>query len=252
MPTITERTVDFFVDTLLFPARIPPRILTRVAATFAILLLFIILILTLPPIKDLVFCKFSIFRDVASTESNKIKNWCDFISVSCQIVLVIAIGGFVFTDGIARWIHQRSEMIQTHLLEITEAIHTEAGAQLTPRQDALSKCREQIDKAKQGINLKNFPTRIREISNIIDNMYKLLIPDAPPPVRFVLRHLAPVPFPLNYIPGFRNNRLIVLMSMRYGLAFPGRFYGGLAFLVFLVMVCSFALKTYFDYPATCS
>jgi hypothetical protein len=251
MPTITERTVDFFVDTLLFPARIPPRILTRVAGTVAIALLFFIIILTLPPIKDLVFCEFAIFRDTARTDADKIKNWCDFISVLCQIVIVIAIGGFVFTDGIARWIRHRSEALQIQLLEITEALHTGAGTQLTPRQESLLKCQQQIDKAKQGINLRNFLVRIREISNIIDNMYKLLLPDSPR-LNFVVRHLAPVPFPFNYIPGFRNNRFIILLSMRYGLAFPGRFYGNLAFGVFLLMVCSFALKTYFDYPATCS
>jgi hypothetical protein len=203
MPSITERSIDFVVETLLFPARVPPRILTRIATTVAILLLLRVLILTLPPLKNFAFC--AIFHEINRKDFDEIKNWCDFVVVACQIVIVIAIGGFVFTDGVARWMRQRSESLQTQLLNITEALQT--GAQLTPRQQSLLQYQDQIDDAKRGINLRNIFTKVREIGNIVDNMYKLLAPDVPA-LDFSLRRLVFVPFPFSRIPGIRDNKLL--------------------------------------------
>lgn len=257
MPTRAERTFGFIVDVLLYPARIHPRLLTQAGATVAIVILVGIIICVLPPIKDWIFCSWSLFRDVSKTNYDRIKNWMDFTSIACQGIIAITVGGFVFTDGVASWLRHRAEALQTRMQDITEALQQDGkptpqvSAPLTPRQQALRECQQEIENLRVGVSPKNIAERVHKAFDLVDKMYKLLSPNSPT-VDFILRHLIYIPFPFNLIPGFRDRRLIILMGLRYGVAFPGGFYGLLAYIFFLILIFSSTVKTYFDYPGVCS
>jgi hypothetical protein len=249
MSSVAERSFDFVVDVLLYPARVPPKTLTRLSSTISIAVLLTVVILVLPPVKDRIFCEIEIFRRGSQLHSEAIRNWCDFVFIGSQVIIAIAVGGFVFTDSVARWVRQRSQTVQLRLEEITEALQTRT--ELTERQKAIVELQDKISNIRRDLTLKTLWPKARAVSHVIDEMYALLVPTTPT-VNFVFNNLFHIPFPFNRIPGLRDNKLIILLGMRYGLAFPGGLYGGIAYLFFLIMVSAASLKTYFDYAPHCT
>lgn len=250
MTTMAERTFGYVVTGLLSPAQTPPKMLTKLVGTVAIGLLVLVLILALPPVKDRTYCL--AFSGTENITKEHIKNWCDFITVACQMLIAMTIGGVVFTNSIADWIRDRSALIQNRLHGISDMLvdNTPNGPR-TEKQEELRNYMKQIDALKIGIDSHNFVDRMHQVCRIIDQMYKLLVPDAPI-LNFLVRHFLHVPFPFNKIPGFRDNRIFILLSMRYGIAFPGGLYGLFAYFAFLIMTGSVVLKTYFDYSPVCT
>jgi hypothetical protein len=231
MSNRAERALTAAINLLLFPGRVKPTWLSSIATVSMIVGLVLPIILALPPIKGHLFCTSPSFRSVTVEEREIIKNWCDFVVLFCQVLLALMVGGIIITDRIAGAWRARAERLQTELEQVTEAIRT--GGASTPIEKELAGYMQQLETLKRGVTWFNLPTRLFKASSIADDVYRGAIPNI-----FVM-------FPVQ-VP-----RTAILLSMRMASSFPGGYYGMNIFILFVIMIASGALKTYFEYPPVC-
>jgi hypothetical protein len=229
-----------------------------------------LMLVTIPPLKDTIFCSWSLFKETPVDHYELIKNWCDFGILACQVWIAVMIGGVIFTDGISKWFRDHSESIQVQLNQITELIDTRAPlamtaygecvyywiteaidttGRLTPRQQSLFDRQAHIERIRNGITLKNLVPKLQDALHEIQEIYNIIVPN----VRVLAwaENVLYMPFSLNLIPGFRNNRLPIFLILRYAANFPGGVYGWFAFLAFLLMIALSTIKLYYDYARHC-
>ena len=221
-----ERALTAAIDLLLFPGRMAPAWLSRIATIGLVSGIVLPLAFAIPPLRNYLSCTVFPLRNVNLETREAIKNWCDFVTLTCQVLLVLMVGGILITDKIANAWRSRAEKIQIEIERMMESIRTGSAS---PR---LVQYVTELENLKRGVTWLNFPTRLARVSVITDRIYDLAVPklfnmsiDAPP--------------------------MLILLGMRLQSNFPGGYYGVFIFGLFVAMISSTVVKTYFDYAAVC-
>jgi hypothetical protein len=64
--------------------------------------------------------------------------------IASQIVIIIIVGGFVFSDDMARWVRQRYQQIQSRFEDFAEGALTKPDSELTEDQKTFGKYKQEI------------------------------------------------------------------------------------------------------------
>jgi hypothetical protein len=87
MAKLTERIFDFVVNIGLSPTRTPPKIVNKLLATVAVMLLLALVVSAFPTIKDRLYCSVSGFRSLSkSFGPDTIKNCAILLSSRLRLL----------------------------------------------------------------------------------------------------------------------------------------------------------------------
>ncbi len=167
-----------------------------------------------PLLSDWWGCK--IVEFIGSSQIEPIKHWCDWLAVLLQILLVIAIGGVVFTDTHSQYCRTLSDKLGEFMLKSA----VKDAEQRTKFLDDFKN--EAIDTAKEPINF-------RKMIKFLFTTYKFL------------RNTTNLP-----------NHYIWFALRGFLLNFPGRIYGFAAFVILALQTLATTTKIALDYTATSS
>jgi hypothetical protein len=236
-PKMTQMGFNLIVDSLLYPAKIPQKTLSIGGEVVALGLLGLLIILAIPCLKNVVYCV--VFSPSISNKSaDVIKNVCDFVSIISQVIIVIMIGGLVFTDGMSAWFRQKFETVRNRMQLITEALQPNADARM-PQPDAaildlqaqLQEYERRIAEIGSDVTFMNFVSKINEVNSLTNEINKLLFPKEKG-INAVFDIFLYSPF--RGVPFIKNNQSAKLLLLRYGLSFSGGIYGLVAYGFFLL------------------
>jgi len=229
---VTQKRIDWAFKVFvggLFPATLeePKQISTGVKIVIAFGLIGPA-ILAEPHIKDLLFCR--IFTSPSHEEGERIKNFCDFATLCFQIAIAIVIGGIAITDPAVR-------SIQTHFRQTDEEDVRNFSIQRRGRLKSVTRIYIDFRYAGIGLTIKNFWPRFKKLINYIWSFVRTIVNS------------------VSEVPNFRQDsdfmKAMNLISLRMRMLFPGGGYGVFSFVLFVGLLMSQVIKTYFDYAPTC-
>ena len=201
-----------------------------------------------PPLKNWLFCQFGMF-ELTKENRELAKNWCDFIIICCQIVLVMVVGGIVVTDSLTKWIVQVGYEIREEIQDLITQPNTYGP--LTERQWRLHTCLDRLDfleKQIRSCDLLLLPKRVSQASTVVYRIYGLFDPHGYGKMLSKLLRLVS-------LDGLGLTRGLLpiawALQMRFAAAFPGGVQGLFGFAFFWLMLMTAAVKMFMDYPAAC-
>jgi len=208
------------VGGMFFPSRVvTPALLSPATRIVIAVGLIIPIALAEPNVKDIAAC--FVFSKPSAETRELVKNFCDFAAITFQILIAVMIGGIAVTERVVSAIQRQMADIERRRLS-----NLDRTKKLFVRQ--LVQMYVDTRYAGHGMTLSNFLPRTRKILSDQWAVYRQVF----------------------------GGRLywyyVFLVLFRSGAAFPGGFYGVIAFFLFQGLIWSQVLKSYFDYfPPMC-
>ncbi len=209
---------DDFVSGLFTPYRLPDRVFGNVGKWLVGITLVLAVVLDLPPLRNVIACHTNI-ASVSSEAREQIKNWCDWVASTFQILIFVTVGGIAFTEQTASYVTKT----------IRDLVNTQQG-NMTAEQIALrtelEECLKALRELPTGATIWNMVPRLYAAFRISRRVYRIATHDLP-------RHMA------------------VFLTIRLVTNWQGNTAGFAAFGLFVPWAVAPILKTYFDYAPVC-
>jgi hypothetical protein len=221
MADLFDRTFAKVVSLVFLPAEKATARLLGIPARGTIALIFIsTIIIAILPIREWIAHEQYGIRCLAPALKESAKAYCDFILVLLQIAIAITIGGIAITEGAVR-------IAQS----LVRSYEDSKDIMLTNEQRLLSEEMDETYKRARGrienMSLWNLPTTLWGINHDLSSVFRL----------------AGIAIPKFYLS---------LLVFRFGTAFPGGWYGVIAFILFEGLLAAEIMKMHFDYTPACS
>jgi hypothetical protein len=215
-----DKVFNALVAGMFSPSQIAtPALLSPAARIIIAAGLIIPVVLAEPNVKNIAACL--AFSKPSDETKELVKNFCDFAAITFQILIAVMIGGIAVTERVVSAIQQQMAAIERRRLE-----HLESQKKLFIRQ--LIRMYVDTRYAGDGLTLSNFLPRTKKILSDQWAVYRQIFG------------------------GRLSGYYMFLVLFRSGAAFPGGFYGVIAFFLFEGLILTQVLKSYFDYfPPTC-
>jgi hypothetical protein len=224
--------IRMLASVLLLRSR-PPRILGWMVWLYLVGILLATLIFALPPVRFHLSCWTQIPKSYPDVEAREwIKNWCDSAIIFFQIGITVAVGGVVFTERVVDFIRQRAIVAQN---DFNARMVTPDVGERRKRLARFYWTMKGFDARKGG---PSPPSRL-EIARAWWSHTATILEDI---------------IPADIIAGFGDRLPFFYRGFifKFAVAFPGGFYGLIAFTMFEGLLVAQVVKTYFDYIPVCS